>query len=162
MKQECNLGMVWLTWLGLPALAIVMGVIQGWWAAVFILFVGVFAQVIYIKVFPRISRWLGYGSVDDVAIEPTQKIKTSSIVTLYTANVCPFCPIVKQRLNELQSNLGFKLNEVDITFKPNLIKEKGFRAVPVIEVDGEYWVENATSAQLFSFLTKHDLGNEKN
>jgi len=149
--------MVWLTWLGIPALAIGMGAKQGWWAAVFILIVGVFAQIFYIKLFPRISKWLGYGSVEDVAIEPTPKIKVSSIVTLYTANVCPFCPIVKQRLIELQSNLDFKLNEVDITFKPNLIKEKGFRSVPVIEMDGEYWFGNATSAQLLSFLTKRNL-----
>ena len=108
------------------------------------------------SIFPRISKWLGYGSVEDVAIEPTPKIKVSSIVTLNTANVCPFCPIVKQRLIELQSNLDFKLNEVDITFKPNLIKEKGFRSVPVIEMDGEYWFGNATSVQLLSFLTKRD------
>lgn len=154
MKQECKLVMVWLTWLGIPVLAIGMGVTQGWWAAIFILIVGVFAQVFYIKFFPRISKWLGYGSVEDVAISPAQKIKISSIVTLYTANVCPFCPIVKQRLVELQRNLEFKLNEVDITFKPNLIKEKGFRSVPVIEMDGEHWFGNATSAQLSSFLTK--------
>src|SRR3990172_11123005 len=138
MKQECNLVMVWLTWLGLPALAIGMGVKQGWWASVFILIVGVFGQVFYIKLFPRISKWLGYGSVEDVAILPTQKTKISSTVTLYTANVCPFCPIVKQRLIALQSNLEFKLHEVDITFRPNPIKEKGFRSVPVIEMDGKY------------------------
>ncbi len=146
--------MVWLTWLGIPVLAIGMGVIQGWWAAVFILIVGVFAQIFYIKLFPRISKWLGYGSVEDVAISPAQKIKISSIVTLYTANVCPFCPIVKKRLIEMQRNLEFKLNEVDITFKPNLIKEKGFRSVPVIEMAGNYWFGDATSAQLLSFLTK--------
>ncbi|HAB54398.1 MAG: hypothetical protein A2315_03500 [Ignavibacteria bacterium RIFOXYB2_FULL_35_12] len=157
MKQECKLVMIWITWLGIPALAIGMGAIQGWWASVFIIVVGVFAQVFYIKVFPRISKWLGYGSVEDVAILPAQKIKISSIVTLYTANVCPFCPIVKQRLIKLQSYLEFKLNEVDITFKPNLIKEKGFRSVPVIEMDGEYWIGNATSAQLLSFLTKRRL-----
>ena len=156
MKQECKLVMIWLTWLGIPALAIGMGAKQGWWAAVFIIIVGVFGQLFYIKIFPRISRLLGYGSVEDVAILPTQKIKIVSIVTLYTANVCPFCPIVKQRLIELQSNLDFKLNEVDITFKPNLIKEKGFRSVPVIEMDGEYWFGNATSVQLLSFLTKRD------
>jgi len=159
MKQECNLVMVWLTWLGLPALAIGMGVKQGWWASVFILIVGVFTQVFYVKFFPRISKLLGYGSVEDVTIEPTQKLKISSIVTLYTANVCPFCPIVKQRLIGLQRNLEFKLNEVDITFKPNLIKEKGFRSVPVIEIDGKYWSGNATSAQLLSFLTKRNLSN---
>jgi len=157
MKQECKLVMVWLTWLSLPALAIAMGVIQGWWATVFILIVGVLGQIFYIKLFPKISKWLGYGSVEDVvAIKSTQKIKTSSIVTLYTASVCPFCPIVRQRLIELQSKLEFKLNEVDITFRPNLIKEKGFRSVPVIEADGEYWIGNATSAQLLSFITKNN------
>jgi len=156
MKQECNLGMVWLTWLGLPVLAIVMGILQGWWASAFILIVGVFAQIFYIKLFTRLSKLLGYGSVNDVAVESTQKLKTLSIVTLYTANVCPFCPIVKQRLIELQRDLEFKLKEIDITFKPSLIKEKGFRSVPVIELDGDYWVGNATSAQLLSFITKHN------
>ncbi len=156
MKQECNLGMVWLTWLGLPVLAIVMGILQGWWASAFILIVGVFAQIFYIKLFTRLSKLLGYGSVNDVAVESTQKLKTLSIVTLYTANVCPFCPIVKQRLIELQRDLKFKLKEIDITFKPRLIKEKGFRSVPVIELDGDYWVGNATSAQLLSFITKHN------
>jgi glutaredoxin len=154
MKQECKLVMIWFTWLGLPALAIIMGIMQGWLAAVFILIIGVFAQVIYIKVFPKISGWLGYGSVEDVAADSAQKIKVSSKVMLYTANVCPFCPIVKQRLIELQRNLEFQLEEVDITFKPNLIKEKGFRSVPVIEKDGKYLIGNATSAQLIAFLTK--------
>jgi glutaredoxin len=154
MKQECNLGMVWVTWIGLPIIAIVMGIIQGWFVAVFVLIIGVLAQIGYIKVFPKISRLLGYGSVEDVTTESVQKIKIPSKVILYTANVCPFCPIVKQRLIELQKNLGFQLNEVDITFKPNIIKEKGFRSVPVIENDGEYWNGNATSAQLISFLTK--------
>ena len=156
MKQECNLGMIWLTWLGLPVLAIVMGILQGWWASAFILIVGVFAQIFYIKLFKRLSKLFGYGSVNDVAVESTQKLKTPSIVTLYTANVCPFCPIVKQRLIELQRDLEFKLKEIDITFKPSLIKEKGFRSVPVIELDGNYWVGNATSAQLLSFITKYN------
>jgi len=154
MKQECKLGMIWLTWLGLPMLALIMGIKQGWVAAVFILIVGVFGQIIYIKVFPKISRWLGYGSVEDVSVNSTQKLKVPSKVILYTANVCPFCPIVKQRLIELQKNLKFQLEEIDITFKPNLIKEKGFRSVPVIEKDGEYLIGNATSAQLSAFLTK--------
>ena len=156
MKQECNLSMVWLTWLGIPVLAILIGTIQGWWVSLFIIIVGVFAQITYIRVFPRISKFLGYGSVENETIKSTQKNEISSIVTLYTANVCPFCPIVRQRLNELKSNLEFNLNEVDITFKPNLIKEKGIRSVPVIEANGEYWIGNATSVQLLSFLTKKD------
>ncbi len=154
MKQECKLGMIWLTWLGIPALALLMGIKLGWLAALFILIVGVFAQSIYIKVFPKMSRLLGYGSVEDVAVDSTQKIKVPSKVMLYTANVCPFCPIVKQRLIELQKNLEFQLEEIDITFKPNIIKEKGIRSVPVIEKDGKYLFGNATSAQLCEFLTK--------
>ena len=154
MKQECNLGMVWITWLGLPSISIIMGIIQGWFVAVFILIVGVFAQIGYIKVFPKISRLLGYGCVEDVTTDSAHKIIIPSKVILYTANVCPFCPIIRQRLIELQKDIEFQLDEVDITFKPNLIKGKGFRSVPVIEKDGEYWIGNATSAQLISFLTK--------
>ncbi len=155
MKQECNLKMVWLTWVGLPVTAIVFGVFQGWWATALILIVGVFSQIFYVKEFPRLSKILGYGSVHDISAEVKHKLERPSIIFLFTANVCPFCPIVRQRLTELQKGLGFKLQEIDITFKPGLLKEKGFRSVPVIEMDGDYWVGNATSAQLFSFINKH-------
>ncbi len=153
MKQQCYLFNVWGTWLGIPALAIVMGVLVGWWAAIFVLIVGVFAQIFYIKIFPKMSRLLGYGSVEDVAAEPVAETEKVSKVTLYTANVCPFCPIVKRRLIELQSKMGFELADVDITFQPGVIREKGFKSVPVVEVEGRYWVGNATSAQLAAFLT---------
>lgn len=154
MKQECKIEMIWLTWLGIPVLALIMGIILGWLAVVFMLIVGVLTQIIYIKVFPQISRWLGYGSVEDVAVDFTQKVKVQSKVMLYTANVCPFCPIVIKRLIDLQRTLEFQFDEVDVTFKPHLIKEKGFRSVPVIEKDGKFWFGNATTAQLLFFLTK--------
>jgi glutaredoxin len=154
MKQQCYLLNVWFTWLALPALAIVMGVVTGWWAGVIVLLVGVFGQIYYIKIFPQVSRWLGYGSVEDVAADSARQTQPVSKVTLYTASVCPFCSIVKRRLIELQRNLKFELVEVDITFQPGLIREKGIRSVPVIEMDGRYWVGNATSAQLLAFLTK--------
>jgi glutaredoxin len=153
MKQQCYLFNVWGTWLGIPALAIVMGVLVGWWATIFVLIVGVFAQIFFIKIFPQMSRLLGYGSVEDVAAEPVAQAEKVSKVTLYTANVCPFCPIVKRRLIELQSKMGFQLEDVDITFQPGVIREKGFKSVPVVEVEGRYWVGNATSAQLAAFLT---------
>jgi glutaredoxin len=72
---------------------------------------------------------------------------------LYTANVCPFCPIVRQRLAALQHTLDFELSEVDVTFQQALIKQKGIRSVPVIEADGRRWIGNATTAELVSFLT---------
>jgi glutaredoxin len=152
MKQQCYLANVWVTWLGLPFLAIAMGIYVGWWAGVFVLICGVFAQIAYIRIFPSISRLLGYGSVEDERAGVRAEGKRPSEVTLYTANVCPFCPIVKQRLSELQKQMNFTMKEVDITFRPEIIKSKGLRSVPVIEAEGRYWVGNATSAQLVTFL----------
>ncbi len=156
MKEECKIGMIWFTWLGIPILSIGFGISQGWWAAAFILIVGVLGQIFYIRSFPQLSKFLGYGSVNDVTVESTQEFKSLPMVTLYTANVCPFCPIVKQRLINLQRDLKFELQEIDITFKPSLIKEKGFQSVPIIEIEGDYWVGNATSAQILSFIAKHN------
>jgi glutaredoxin len=155
MKQQCYLFNVWFTWLGLPSMAIVMGVVAGWWAGVLVLLAGVFGQIYYVKIFPRVSRLLGYGSVEDRAADSSTQTRSASKVTLYTANVCPFCPIIRQRLGVLQRTMGFELVEVDITFQPGLIREKGIRSVPVIEADGRTWIGNATSAQLLSFLTGH-------
>jgi len=153
MKQQCNLVNVWSTWLGLPALAILMGIFSAWWAGVIVLVAGVFAQIYYIKIFPKVSRALGYGSVDDVPVESSKQTRTASKVILYTANVCPFCPIVRGRLKELQRTMGFEFSEVDITFQPGLIRDKGIRSVPVVEINGRYWTGNATTAQLVSFLS---------
>lgn len=153
MKQQCYLINVWFTWLGIPAMAIAMGMVAGWWACPAILLAGYIAQTSYIRVFPKMSRWLGYGSVEDISAGPPKRSMAGTQVILYTANVCPFCPLVRQRLGELQRSLGFDLAEVDITFQPALIKAKGVRSVPVIEAGGRLWVGNATSAQLASFLT---------
>ncbi len=150
LKQHCPLALVWLTWLGLPALALYMGLRLGWIAAVFILVVGVLAQVAYVRWFPHLSRLLGYGSVADVTAPPPHA--TPPRVVLYTANVCPFCRIVRRRLEALQEALGFTLEEVDVTFRPRIVQEKGFRSVPVVEAGGRFLVGNATSAELAAFL----------
>ena len=63
MEQRCHLTAVWLTWLGLPLLAVVVGVRLGWAAAGAVLLVGTVGQVLYVRWFPRVSRWLGCGSV---------------------------------------------------------------------------------------------------
>ncbi|MBL7047360.1 MAG: glutaredoxin family protein [Candidatus Marinimicrobia bacterium] len=154
MKQECPLAFVWLTWLGLPGLALILGLSQGWLGAVFVLLVGVIAQIVYIRWFPRIARWIGYGSVADVPAELRSLVTTVPRVMLYTANVCPFCPIIRQRLNELKRQTPFELEEVDVTFQPKIVRQKGLRSVPVIETDGRFLVGNATSTQLAEFLTE--------
>ncbi len=152
MKQQCFLYNVWFTWLGIPAIAMVTGIVAGFWAFLFIVLVGVSAQIIYIRIFPKLSRVLGYGSVEDVPAGTT-KPSTVSKVTLYVANVCPFCPILRERLAELQRTMGFELSEVDVTFQPALIKQLGIKSVPVVETGGKLWIGNATTAQLASFLT---------
>jgi glutaredoxin len=153
MEQRCHLVMVWLTWLGLPLLALVVGVRAGALASVLVLAVGIAGQWIYIKGFPSIAGWMGYGSVADIPAAPAQPAAPLPRVTLYTANVCPFCPIVKQRLAALQQRTPFDLDEVDVTFRPQIVRAKGLRAVPVIEANGRLLVGNATSADILAFLT---------
>ena len=146
--------MVWFTWVSLPVLTVASGILLGWASGLFVLLMGIFSQVYYVKVFPRMSVLLGYGPVTDESITPTKQNRVLGTVTLYTASVCPFCPIVRQRLKELQKDLQFKLDEIDITFKPNIIMEKGIKSVPVIEANGQFWFGNATTAQLVAFLTQ--------
>ena len=154
MEQRCHLAAVWLTWIGLPLLAIVVGARVGWAIAGAVLLVGIVGQVLYVRWFPNISRWLGYGSVADVAAAGPAAEARGRLprVTLYTANVCPFCPIVKRRLETLQRLYGFQVDEVDVTFRPDVVRAKGLLSVPVIEADGRFLVGNATSAQLAEFL----------
>ena len=153
MEQRCHLAMIWLTWLGLPLLAIVVGLRAGVVAGLTVLVVGVVAQVLYVRWFPRMSPWLGYGSVADTPPEPIRVSTHLPRVTLYTANVCPFCPIVKRRLQALQRQHQFEMEEIDVTFRPEIIRAKGLRSVPVLEANGEVLVGNATSAQIAEFLS---------
>ncbi len=152
MKQQCYLAMVWLTWLGLPLLAVLVALRAGVVAGVLVLALGIVMQPLYIRWFPRISTWLGYGSVADTpaATFPTDTVLPS--VTLYTAGVCPFCPIVRRRLVELQRHSRFEIREIDVTFRPEIVRSKGLTSVPVLEANGHLLVGNATSAQIADFL----------
>jgi len=152
VKQECPLALVWLTWIGVPALALFMGVSLGWPAGVFVLAVGVMGQLAYVRWFPRISRWVGYGRVDDEPAQVGSPGGAAPKVTLYTASACPFCPIVRRRLVELSKLMSFELEEIDVTFRPGLVAQKGLRSVPAVEAGGRFLTGNATSAQLAEFL----------
>jgi glutaredoxin len=161
MEQRCHISMVWLTWLGLPLMAATTGcavgvsahsVLLGAVIGVFVLAVGAFGQVLYVRLFPRMSGAMGYGSIADVAAASVPTGSSLPRVTLYTANVCPFCPIIRRRLAELQRRSGFELEEIDITFRPEILRAKGLQSVPVIEANGRLLVGNATSAQVAEFL----------
>lgn len=154
MKQRCYLAMVWLTWLGLPLLAALVGLRTGVVAGLAVLAVGVVTQVLYVRWFPNLSRSMGYGSVADT---PTAAVPTSGTlpgVTLYTASVCPFCPIIRRRLAELQRQSSFEVREIDVTFRPEIVRAKKLRSVPVLEANGQLLVGNATSAQISDFLER--------
>jgi glutaredoxin len=152
MEQRCHLSMVWLTWLGLPLLATVVGVRVGVVAGVAVLGIGVVGQLLYVRWFPRLSRSMGYGAVTDTPAACVPTGGTLPAVTLYTANVCPFCPIIRRRLAELQQRAEFEVREIDVTFRPDVVRAKGLRSVPVLEVNGQLLVGNATSAQIAAFL----------
>ncbi|HEX7486283.1 MAG TPA: glutaredoxin family protein [Vicinamibacterales bacterium] len=152
MEQRCHLAAIWLTWFGLPLLAVVVGLRAGLVTALAVLGLGILGQVLYVRWFPHISRWLGYGSVADTPAAPPSMAAHLPHVTLYTASVCPFCPIIRRRLAELQRQSQFDVEEVDVTFRPEIIRAKGLRSVPVLEADGRLLVGNATSAQIAEFL----------
>jgi glutaredoxin len=154
MKQQCYLANVWLTWIAVPLVAILTGLRTNWLGGFVVMAVGIMALIAYVYWFPGFSRWVGYGSVADQPIQKTEATFASLTVTLYTASVCPFCPLVRQRLMDLQAKFGFQWRERDVTFRFDLILSKGFKAVPVVEVNGRYRTGNATSAELLAFLNE--------
>jgi len=57
-------------------------------------------------------------------------------VTLFVARDCHLCERAREELAALREELGFGVEEVDITGVPEL--ERAYREwIPVIEVDGE-------------------------
>ncbi len=151
MKQECPLAFLYLFWLLLFG-GFVYWLVRGEYgvAAVWIVAVPL-VQWAYIRSFPSISRFLGYGRVED---RPASEAAPRQVtVTFYTALACPFCPLVKRRLEALRDRMGFELVEVDVTLRPDLLRSKGIRAVPVVEVAGRLRTGNATSDELARFIS---------
>lgn len=125
LQEDYALALIWVILLPLA-----------WWA--------------YIRAFPAISRYIGYGSVAD---RPAQGVGQAPVkVTFYTALGCPFCPVVKRRILALQAAMGFDLEEVDVTLKPDLLRARGIWAVAVVEVGEQRLVGHATSQQLAALV----------
>ena len=57
-------------------------------------------------------------------------------VTIYTSNTCPHCKAAKNYLKE--NNIDFEEKNVDEDRSAiDYLVEKGYRGVPVINIDGE-------------------------
>jgi glutaredoxin len=104
----------------------------------------------YLRFFPRISELKGYGSVHDKL--PASVKKAHVEVTYYSLLGCPFCPIVKQRLEALQKEMDFTLTTKDLTLNPQLAATKGIRSVPFVEVGQGRLVGNSTTEQLAQLI----------
>lgn len=148
--QRCHIASVYLTW-AIYAAGLAFFVWRGSVILALVWLVSIPAyEWAYIRGFPRISRYLGYGRVDDQQASGVSRVATT--VTLYTALGCPFCPLVEQRLEALRNEMGFSLAKQDVTLRPDLVASKGIRAVPVVEAEERRLIGNATTRQLAELI----------
>jgi glutaredoxin len=150
MRQQCYIASIYGSWFFVIAIFIFYVSRGHYLEAILLPFLIAYFLWLYVKYFPRLSQVMGYGSVDDQAAENVRPSEAK--VYFYSGVGCPFCPLVKRRLTELQQRIGFTLVENDVTLKPDVLITKGIRALPVIEIGNARWVGNATSQQLAQFI----------
>jgi glutaredoxin len=146
LPQQCPLPLLYLTWAVYLAVLVYLTVTGNYSQAVIWLVGLPLAWWAYVRLFPRISQYLGYGAVDDVAAEVVAERPV--MVTMYGTTGCPFCPIVEGRLRALQERMRFELEYVDVMLRPKLAIAKGIRSLPVVEVGDRRLVGNATTQLL--------------
>lgn len=150
-EQQCSVLGLALSWLGYVAGLLYFAYERNWvGGALFLVLVPCLRWTLF-HFFPSVSRFLGYGRVDDQISESTNVARVA--VTFYSFFSCPFCPIVLRRLEALQQVMDFTLERIDLTLKPQMVVSKGIRSVPVVEVGGKRLVGNLTTAQLAEFIS---------
>jgi thiol-disulfide isomerase/thioredoxin len=146
MKQQCHISMIYLTW-AMYAGGLVYFGWRGQWVMALVWLAGVpLVEWLYIRKFPILSRSLGYGRIVDEGAEAAGNAPVK--VVLYTALGCPFCPLIEHRLEDLRKQMGFTLEKIDVTLRPDLVTAKGIRSVPVVE---------AGTRLLFGLVTTKEL-----
>ena len=153
-KQECTVQSLYVSGVML-AITYPLGLAYFVYEANWTVFIGwlIFLPCLkwaYLRFFPRISKGMGYGRIHDELPANVKKARVE--VTYYSLLGCPFCPIVKQRLETLQKEMDFKLATIDLTLKPQMAVSKGIRSVPVVEVGKQRLVGNATTEQLAQLI----------
>jgi glutaredoxin len=153
-KQQCTLTKLRLT---LAALSILYLTGLGFyadrhnWPAFFLWLVLLpCTRWLGMRLYPLTSKWRGYGSVADKL--PTGITKNQAEVTFYSHSGCPFCPILKRRLEVLQKQMDFTLEEIDLTLSPQMAASRGIKSVPVVEVRSNRLFGNATTDQLAQLI----------
>jgi glutaredoxin len=149
-QQQCSvlgLAVSWITYLAGLAF---LGHERHWIGGLLWLVLVPSVRLALFRYFPSISRFLGYGRVDDEL--PTHVNRAHAVVTFYSFFSCPFCPIVLQRLEALQKEMDFTLEKIDVTLKPQILMSKQILTVPVVEVGNSRLVGNATSEELAGLI----------
>jgi hypothetical protein len=108
------------------------------------------ARWVSLRLSPFTAKWRGQGSVADKLPSSVNEVHVE--VAFYSHNGCPFCPIVKRRLEALQKKMDFTLTEIDLTFKPQVAASKGIQSVPMVEVGTERLLGNATTERLAQLI----------
>lgn len=147
VKQQCTLTTLYfgvMTFAILYAVGVVFCIHEGNWPVLLAWLVLLpFARWVALRLFPFTSKWGGRGSVDDKL--PSIVKKAHVDVAFYSHNGCPYCPIVKRRLEALQREMDFTLTKIDLSFRPQVARSAGIQSVPVVEVGKERLVGNATT-----------------
>lgn len=154
VKQQCTLANLYRT---LAALAVLYlaGLLfyayrHNWLGLCLWLVLLPCARWVGVRLYPLTAGWRGYGSVADKL--PSSVNKKHAEVTFYSHNACPFCPILRNRLEALQKEMDFTLREIDLTLKPQVAASKGIKSVPVVDVGNNRLVGNATTEQLAQLI----------
>ena len=154
MKQQCKLTNLYfgvLMFAILYAGGVAYYAYKGNWPVVLLWLVLLpCARWVGLRLSPLTSKWRGLGPVDDKL--PASVNRAHVEVVFYSHSGCPFCPIVKRRLETLQREMDFTLTKIDLSFKPQLAASKGIRSVPVVEVGNERLIGNATTERLAQLI----------
>jgi len=155
-EQQCNVVGLALGWIGY-AVGMAYFAYQRQWVVALLWMAGVPAlRWAMYHFFPRISRFLGYGRIVDTpsSAPPWHADPQAAPITVnfYSFFSCPFCPVVLARLRGLQTQMGFVLNVIDVTLKPQTLIAKGIRSVPVVEVGEHRLLGNSTTEQLAALI----------
>lgn len=144
--QQCSVPGLALSWVAYLAGLVYLVYQRNWvWGLLWLVLVPS-ARLALFRYFPSVSRFLGYGRVDDE--RPLHVNRAPVAVAFYSFFSCPFCPIVLQRLEALQKEMDFTLEKIDVTFNPQILISKHILSIPVVEVGSHRLVGNATTGEL--------------